>query len=130
MAKNANLHSAKNAKKDEFYTQLSDIENELKHYKSHFKDKVVYCNCDDPLVSNFFKFFLCKFKDWELKELITTCYKSQNFREVSSEDSPKKAYCIRIHKDNDISDPTKVSIAELEQLLSLSLVAPRKIARY
>lgn len=57
MAKNANLHSAKNAKKDEFYTQLADIENELKHYESHFKDKVVYCNCDDPLASNFFKYY-------------------------------------------------------------------------
>lgn len=131
MAKNANLHSAKNAKKDEFYTQLSDIENELKHYKAHFKDKVVYCNCDDPLASNFFKYFFLNFKHLELKELITTCYKSQNFREVSAEDSPKKAYCIRIHKDNDISDPTKTSIAELEDLLSLSLslVAQAKITK-
>ena len=132
MAKNANLHSAKNAKKDEFYTQLSDIENELKHYKAHFRDKVVYCNCDDPLASNFFKYFFLNFKHLGLKELITTCYKSQNFREVSSEDSPKQAYCIRIHKDNDISDPSKVSISELEDLLSLSLslVAPRKISRF
>ena len=130
MAKNANLHSAKTAKKDEFYTQLSDIENELKHYKAHFRDKVVYCNCDDPLASNFFKYFFLNFKHLGLKELITTCYKSQNFREVSSEDSPKKAYCIRIHKDSSISDPAKVSISELEQLLSLSLVAPRKISKY
>ena len=53
-SKNKNLHKAKDAKKDEFYTQLTDIERELKHYRSHFKDKVVYCNCDDPRVSNFF----------------------------------------------------------------------------
>jgi hypothetical protein len=52
---NKNLHQAKNAKKDEFYTQLSDIEKELRHYKEHFKDKIVFCNCDDPRISNFFK---------------------------------------------------------------------------
>ncbi|MDB9874505.1 adenine-specific methyltransferase EcoRI family protein [Flavobacteriaceae bacterium] len=54
-AQNSNLHQAKNAKKDEFYTQLTDIENELKHYRHHFKNKVVYCNCDDPRMSNFFQ---------------------------------------------------------------------------
>ena len=56
-AKNSNLQSAKKSKNDEFYTQLTDIENEIKHYKHHFKDKVVYCNCDDPRVSNFFHYF-------------------------------------------------------------------------
>tara|TARA_R110002049_G_scaffold288687_1_gene471307 strand:- start:3137 stop:3322 length:186 start_codon:yes stop_codon:yes gene_type:complete len=56
-ALNKSLRKAKNTKEDEFYTQLSDIEKELKHYKKHFKDKVVYCNCDDPRVSNFFHFF-------------------------------------------------------------------------
>lgn len=121
MAKNANLHSAKNAKKDEFYTQLADIENELRHYKSHFKDKVVYCNCDDPLASNFFKYFFLNFKHLGLKELITTCYKSQNFAQLSAEDSPKKAYCIRIHKDQTHADPNKVGIDELASTLSLSL---------
>jgi len=54
MALTRNLHAAKRNKKDDFYTQLTDIENELRHYKAHFKDKVVYCNCDDPRVSNFF----------------------------------------------------------------------------
>lgn len=118
---NVNLQNAKRAKKDEFYTQLNDIENELKHYKAHFKDKVVYCNCDDPLASNFFKYFFLNFKHLGLKELITTCYKSQNFRELSKEDSPKKAYCIRIHNAQTHSNPAKTSIAELEELLSLSL---------
>ena len=56
-SQNKNLHNAKNNKKDEFYTQLVDIENELRHYKDHFKGKVVYCNCDDPRVSNFFHYF-------------------------------------------------------------------------
>ena len=56
-ANNKNLHKAKGSKKDEFYTQLSDIERELRYYKNHFKGKVVYCNCDDPRVSNFFHYF-------------------------------------------------------------------------
>jgi hypothetical protein len=59
---NRNLHEAKNSKKDEFYTQLSDIEKELRHYKEHFKDKVVFCNCDDPRVSNFFHYFSFNFE--------------------------------------------------------------------
>ena len=71
---NANLSNAKRAKNDEFYTQLSDIENELKHYKNHFSDKVVYCNCDDARESNFFRFFQKKFNDYGLKKLITTSY--------------------------------------------------------
>ena len=58
-SKNMSLVKAKASKNDEFYTQLSDIENELKHYTEHFKNKVVYCNCDDPKSSNFYKLF-CK----------------------------------------------------------------------
>lgn len=69
------LQAAKYARNDEFYTQLPDIENELKHYKDQFRNKVVFCNCDDPYESNFFKFFASKFNDWELKKLIATCYK-------------------------------------------------------
>ena len=87
-SKNQNLHKAKDSKKDEFYTQLSDIEKELKHYKNHFKNKVVYCNCDDPRVSNFFHYFWCNFEKLEMKKLIATCYKNQNpdlFSEHKSE---------------------------------------------
>ena len=73
-SKNNNLHSAKTAKKDEFYTQMTDIERELWHYKEHFKDKVVYCNCDDPYESNFFKYFARSFNFLGLKKLIATCY--------------------------------------------------------
>ncbi len=72
---------------DEFYTQLSDIEKELKHYKKHFKNKVVYCNCDDPRVSNFFHYFSYNFEKLGLKKLITTCYKSQNMDLFSKNDS-------------------------------------------
>lgn len=74
---NQTLHIAKFSKKDEFYTQLSDIESELKHYEAHFKDKVVYCNCDDPRNSNFFHYFTYNFENLGLKKLITTCYKKQ-----------------------------------------------------
>lgn len=76
--KNAALNAAAAAKQDEFYTQLPDIERELAHYWHHFRGKVVYCNCDDPTVSNFFKYFSMKFADLGLKRLITTCYRNQN----------------------------------------------------
>ena len=72
---NSNLHKASAAKKDEFYTQLVDIEKELKHYKDQFKGKVVYCNCDDPFESNFFKYFAANFNALGLKKLIATSYK-------------------------------------------------------
>ena len=72
MAGNYNLHLANVAKQDEFYTQLSDIEEELKHYKDHFKGKVVFCNCDDPFESNFFKYFAMNFNHLKLKILTMT----------------------------------------------------------
>lgn len=71
---NKNLNAAKVAKKDEFYTQLSDIERELQHYWQHFRGKVVLCNCDDPYESNFFKYFALRFNQLGLKKLICTCY--------------------------------------------------------
>jgi len=67
--KNGNLHTAKREKNDEFYTQLADIENELKHYTEHFRGKVVYCNCDDPITSNFYKYFATNFKKLGLKKV-------------------------------------------------------------
>lgn len=74
MAGNKGLQAANKAKKDEFYTQMPDIANELKHYKKHFEGKTVFCNCDDPYESNFFKFFALNFNAWRLKKLIATCY--------------------------------------------------------
>ena len=76
MAKNNDLGIEKTAKKDEFYTQLSDIEKEMRYYRKHFKDKVVFCNCDDPFESNFFKYFVLNFNRLGLKKLIATCYAS------------------------------------------------------
>ncbi len=67
-ATNELLQKAKKQKTDEFYTQLADIESELQHYKSHFKDKVVYCNCDDPRISNFFKYFVSHFKELGIRK--------------------------------------------------------------
>lgn len=86
MAGNNNLNKAKSAKKDEFYTQLSDIENELRHYREHFKGKTVLCNCDDPRVSNFFHYFSYNFEFLGLKKLITTCYKNQDMDLFSRND--------------------------------------------
>ena len=83
-SENENLHKAKSGKKDEFYTQLSDIEHELRHYKEHFKDKVVFCNCDDPRISNFFHYFSYNFEYLGLKKLITTCYMSQDMNYVAA----------------------------------------------
>jgi hypothetical protein len=75
---NSNLHKANRAKKDEFYTQLSDIENELKHYKDQLRGKVIFCNCDDPKESNFVKYFTMNFEHLGLKKLIATHYKDAN----------------------------------------------------
>lgn len=71
---NKNLNQAKSAKNDEFYTQLADIASELKHYRQHFAGKTVFCNCDDPYESNFFKYFALNFNSLGLKKLIATCY--------------------------------------------------------
>ena len=99
MSTTKNLNAAKSAKNDEFYTQLSDIENELRHYKDHFRNKVVYCNCDDPKVSNFFKYFFLNFKALGLKKLITTCYKNQNFYSFSQHKAEKSVGLIFEERD-------------------------------
>ncbi len=84
---NSGLQSAKRNKKDEFYTQIVDVEREMRHYRSHFKDKVVYCNCDDPYISAFFEYFTKNFEFLGLKKLITTCYKSQRMDLFSQNDA-------------------------------------------
>ena len=74
MANNKGLRAADKAKQDEFYTQLIDIEKELRYYKKHFENKVVFCNCDDPYESNFVKYFAMNFNHLKLKKLTATCY--------------------------------------------------------
>lgn len=92
MSQNRNLQDAKAAAKDEFYTQLTDIEKELEHYTKHFRDKIVYCNCDDPRVSNFFEYFSSNFEFLGLRKLITTCYKNQQLDLFSRKDSERAIY--------------------------------------
>ncbi len=113
---NNNLHHAKRNKKDEFYTQLADIENELKHYKPHFKGKTVYCNCDDPCISNFFHYFSYNFENLGLKRLITTCYKNQQ-RDLFSQHDCEKAIYLEYNGDkngNRVPDPEEIGIHHLQ----------------
>ena len=109
-ALNKNLQSAKSSKQDEFYTQLSDIEKELKHYKSHFKGKTVLCNCDDPRVSNFFHYFSYNFKTLGLKKLIATCYKNQSADLFSKNNSEKAIYLEYTGQKNGESIPNAEEI--------------------
>ena len=106
------LHSAKKAKNDEFYTQLSDIEKELKNYKRSFKGKIVLCNCDDPRVSNFFHYFSYNFEKLGLKKLISTCYKNQDRDLFSRNDSEQAIYLIYEgdKNNNNIPDPDEIGI--------------------
>ncbi|MDD9799068.1 MAG: adenine-specific methyltransferase EcoRI family protein [Gammaproteobacteria bacterium] len=114
-AKNENLNRAKTAKKDEFYTQLADIERELAHYKDHFRGKVVLCNCDDPRVSKFFHYFSHQFERLGLKKLVTTCYKNQE-RDVFSRHDSERAISLEYCGDrnqNRIPDPDEIGIKPL-----------------
>ena len=103
--KNNNLHQAKKAKNDELYTQLTDIEKEMKYYKDFFKGKVVYCNCDDFMESNFFKYFINKFKgENAIKKLITTSY---------NKDGRGKVYIC----EGDTNGNNRIDIDEIEEHL-------------
>lgn len=128
MAGNSNLGKAKTGKNDEFYTQLADIEAELKHYRKHFKDKIVFCNCDDPYESNFFKYFAMNFNYLGLKKLIATCYKGSPItytqlnmfgdekivRVVKKEKTP---YKIEITEVVDANGDGAVDLTDIEYLL-------------
>ena len=119
------LAQAKDAKKDEFYTQLTDIEKELRHYTEYFRDKVVFCNCDDPYESNFFKYFALMFNKLGLKKLIATCY---NGSPVSGNellldfgdtvDDPKKiAYKVEITEVIDTNGDGAINLADIQYLM-------------
>lgn len=106
-----NLDAAKTAKKDEFYTQMTDIERELQHYWQHFRDKVVLCNCDDPYESNFFKYFALRFNQLGLKKLICTCYNGSPVQgneflihfEPWDDEPKKQAYKVEITEVKDLN---------------------------
>ena len=113
---NKNLNNAKAGKKDEFYTELTDIEKELRHYKDHFKGKTVFCNCDDPRISNFFHYFSHKFEDLGLKRLITTCYKNQE-RDLFSEHKSESAIWLEYTGDKNgdrVPNPEEIGINKLK----------------
>lgn len=110
------LNSAKSGKNDEFYTLLADIERELRHYKQHFKKKTVLCNCDDPTISNFFRYFSLNFEQLRLKKLITTCYKSGNANAFSRYESK---HGIHLEYDGDknnnrVPDPREIGVRKLK----------------
>ena len=128
MAGNKSLNQAKDAKKDEFYTQLTDIERELRHYKHHFKDRTVLCNCDDPYESNFFKYFALNFNQLGLKKLITTCYAGSPVMHTQLAFYPedektvdmgteRKPYKIEINEVSDLNNDGAVDLADVEYLI-------------
>ena len=132
MSNGDNLRNAKDAKQDEFYTQLSDIENELRHYRKHFKGKTVFCNCDDPYESNFFKYFAMNFNYLGLKKLITTCYVSSpivytqlslfpemefSFNSNSGNEKGKKPYKVEITEVSDENGDGAFDLDDIKHLL-------------
>jgi hypothetical protein len=128
MAGNKELISANKEKNDEFYTKLTDIEKEMKYYKNHFKNKIIFCNCDDPYESNFFKYFAMNFNYLGLKKLIATCYDSSPIsgEQLSLFDIPsikidlsknKKAYKIEITEVEDLNNDGATNMLDVEYLL-------------
>ena len=121
------LAQAKDAKKDEFYTQLSDIEKELVHYREYFRDKVIFCNCDDPYESNFFKYFALNFNALGLKKLIATCYDGSPIAQqelplfAENETEPKrKAYKVEISEVPDLDGNGSTDLTDVQLLLKSS----------
>ena len=116
MSQNTNLADARRDQKDEFYTQRTDIEDEMKHYKKHFHGKVIYCNCDDPRISNFFRYFSYGFEHLELKKLVTTCYKSQDMN-LFSQNKFERSISLEYNGDkkgNMMPDPKEIGINQLK----------------
>lgn len=122
---NISLHKAGVTKNDEFYTRRVDIENELKHYKSQFSDKIVYCNCDDPFESNFFKYFAANFNALGLKKLITTSYVKSPiaggqlplFEVEGLKPSGKEPFKIEIIEVPDTNQDGAINLDDVEYLL-------------
>ena len=115
---NINLRAAKTAKNDEFYTQLTDIEKELRHYRKHFKGKTVLCNCDDPFESNFFKYFVLNFNKLKLKKLITTCYDGSAVSEYrNGKAKPYKAIVTTVY---DVTRDGGIDMKYIRNLFEIS----------
>ena len=134
MAKNKALNDAAKAKQDEFYTELHDIEDELKYYKSHFEGKVIFCNCDDPYESNFFKFFAMRFNDLKLKKLIASCYDrspiSQTQLSLFEEEKPpqeRTPYFAKMIELDDFNADGAPDLLDVEWLLKNKKDAVKKL---
>ena len=108
---NERFDNAKKNKNDEFYTRLEDIEKELNHYKEYFKGKTIFCNCDDPRISNFFKYFALNFNEFGLKKIISTCYKNQDVDLFTQNDCEKAVY---IEYTGNPNDPTSTDFSTIE----------------
>ena len=108
---NERFDNAKKNKNDEFYTRLEDIEKELNHYKECFKGKTIFCNCDDPRISNFFKYFALNFNEFGLKKIISTCYKNQDVDLFTQNDCEKAVYIEYMGNPN---DPTSTDFSTIE----------------
>ena len=108
---NKRFDEAKKNKNDEFYTRIEDIEKELDHYKEYFKGKTIFCNCDDPRVSNFFKYFALNFNNFGLKKIISTCYKNQDVDLFSQNECEKAVY---IEYTGNPNDPTSTDFSTIE----------------
>lgn len=126
VAKNSNLHNSRNAKNDEFYTRIEDIEAELKHYKKHFEGKVVLCNCDDPYESNFFKYFVLNFNRLKLKKLIATCYATSpiaggqlDLQDYIPQVEAKKPYKAVITTVRDATGDGAITMEDITELFRL-----------
>jgi len=124
---NTTLGAAKASKKDEFYTQLGDIEKELSHYREYFRDKVVFCNCDDPYESNFFKYFALYFNALGLKKLIATCYDGSPIAQQElplfpdeNNEQKKKAYKVEISEVPDLDGNGATDLTDVKLLLKSS----------
>lgn len=133
-ASNDLLQKAKKLKNDEFYTQLVDIESELQYYKNHFKGKVVFCNCDDPRSSNFFRYFVSHFKELGLKKVIAACYKEQKMSLFDTKENehgyffeytgielpyanPKTANIVYFKGDGDFRSPESIALLKQSDIV-------------
>lgn len=132
---NTSLHQAKTAKNDEFYTQLPDIEKELKHYKDQFRSKVIYCNCDDPYESNFFKYFAGNFMALGLKKLIATSYVKSPiagkqiplFDMEGLKPDGKEPYVVEISEVPDANNDGAISLEDVDILLRQNKKISRRL---
>lgn len=130
MARTSELQAAARSKKDEFYTQLTDIEKELRHYRGHFQGKTVFCNCDDPFESNFFRYFVLNFNKLGLKKLLATCYAGSPIanRQLSLFDVPGasrsarnggKPYVAEVNTVRDVSGDGGIGMTDIAELFKI-----------